>query len=56
MEHLRGYTSGLAVPYYIVNAENGLGKVPMLPQTLVEKGDGYFTMRTWEGRIVRCDE
>jgi glutamate 2,3-aminomutase len=56
MEHLRGFTSGLAVPYYIVNAESGLGKVPMLPQTLVEKGDGYFTMRTWEGEIVRCEE
>lgn len=56
MEHLRGYTSGLAVPYYIVNAEGGLGKVPMLPQYLVEKGDDYFVMRTWEGKTVRCEE
>ncbi|MEG0129801.1 glutamate 2,3-aminomutase, partial [Clostridium sp.] len=34
MEYLRGYTSGLAVPTYIVNAPNGKGKTPILPQYL----------------------
>jgi glutamate 2,3-aminomutase len=56
MDYLRGYTSGLAVPYYIVNAPGGLGKVPMLPQYLGEKGEGYFTIRTWEGKIVKVEE
>ncbi len=55
MEHLRGYTSGLAIPYYIVNAGGGLGKVPVLPEYIVSRGKGYFTLRTWEGKIVRCD-
>ena len=56
MEHLRGYTSGLAIPYYIVNAPGGFGKVPILPQYLVSRGKGYFLIRTWEGRIIKCDD
>lgn len=56
MEHLRGYTSGMAIPYYIVNAPGGLGKVPILPQYLISKGKGYFVVRTWEGKIVKIDD
>nr|WP_089610403.1 KamA family radical SAM protein [Dehalobacterium formicoaceticum] len=56
MEHLRGYTSGLAIPQYIVNAPNGLGKVPILPQYLISRGKGYFVVRTWEGKIVKIDD
>lgn len=56
MEHLRGYTSGLAIPYYIVNAPGGLGKVPILPEYLISRGKGYFVIRTWEGKIVKCDD
>lgn len=56
MEHLRGYTSGLAIPYYIVNAPGGLGKVPILPEYLISRGKNYFVIRTWEGKIVKCDD
>lgn len=55
MEHLRGYTSGLAIPYYIVNAPGGLGKVPILPEYLISRGKDYFVIRTWEGKIIKCD-
>lgn len=55
MEHLRGYTSGLAIPYYIVNANGGAGKVPILPEYVISREKGYFVLRTWEGKIVRCD-
>jgi len=53
MEYLRGYTSGLAIPAYIVNAPGGLGKTPILPEYLLSRGKDYFVIRTWEGRIVR---
>lgn len=56
MENLRGYTSGLAIPYYIVNAPGGLGKVPILPEYLISRGKGYFVIRTWEEKIVKCDD
>lgn len=53
MEKLRGYTSGLAVPTYIINAPGGLGKTPMLPEYLVSWDTDSVTIRTWENRIVR---
>lgn len=53
MEHLRGYTSGLAIPTYIVNTSGGLGKTPILPQYIIDKNDDFITLRTWEGQIVK---
>jgi lysine 2,3-aminomutase len=53
MEKLRGYTSGLAIPTYIVNAPEGYGKTPMLPNYLVSMGDDEVTLRTWENRVIK---
>ncbi|MEG2893426.1 MAG: glutamate 2,3-aminomutase [Clostridium sp.] len=52
MEYLRGYTSGLAVPTYIVNAPNGKGKTPILPQYLISRGKDHVKIRTWEGEVM----
>ena len=52
MEQLRGYTSGLAVPTYIINAPNGYGKTPILPQYIIENKNNQITLRTWEKRII----
>lgn len=52
MEYLRGYTSGLAIPTYIINAPGGKGKTPILPQYLISRGKGYIKFRTWEGEII----
>lgn len=51
MEYLRGYTSGMAIPTYIVNAPNGDGKTPILPQYIISRGKNYVKIRTWEGKI-----
>ena len=51
MEYLRGYTSGMAIPAYIVNAPNGNGKTPILPQYIISRGKGYIKIRTWEGKV-----
>ncbi|MFY9425063.1 MAG: KamA family radical SAM protein, partial [Bacillota bacterium] len=53
MENLRGYTSGLAVPTYIINAPGGLGKTPMLPEYLISWSNDSITLRTWENQVVR---
>lgn len=53
MEHLRGYTSGLAIPTFIVNAPKGKGKTPMLPEYLISQGRDYILLRTWEGQIIK---
>lgn len=52
MEKLRGYTSGLAVPTYIINAPNGYGKTPVLPKYLLNKNEDEVVLRTWEKRII----
>lgn len=52
MEYLRGYTSGLAIPNYIVNAPGGLGKTPILPQYVISRGKNTMKIRTWEGKVM----
>lgn len=51
MEYLRGYTSGMAIPDYIINAPGGNGKTPVLPQYLISRGNNYVKIRTWEGKV-----
>jgi glutamate 2,3-aminomutase len=51
MEYLRGYTSGMAIPTYIINAPNGNGKLPILPQYIISSGKDYIRIRTWEGKV-----
>jgi lysine 2,3-aminomutase len=52
MEYLRGYTSGLAIPTYIVNAPGGYGKTPILPEYMISRGKESVKIRTWEGRVI----
>lgn len=51
MEYLRGYTSGMAIPTYIINAPHGHGKTPMAPQYLISRGKDSVKIRTWEGKV-----
>ncbi len=55
MEHLRGFTSGLAVPTYIINAPGGYGKIPIAPRYMIGKKGGRLLLRTWENRIIAMD-
>lgn len=52
MKYLRGRTSGLAIPQYILNAPGGLGKIPLLPQYVKESDDTHVVLDTWEGKEV----
>ncbi|ACV61519.1 lysine 2,3-aminomutase YodO family protein [Desulfofarcimen acetoxidans DSM 771] len=52
MEKLRGYTSGLAVPTYIINAPNGYGKIPILPKYLLGIDNSSVRLRNWENRQI----
>ncbi len=52
MEQLRGRTSGLAIPTYIINAPKGYGKTPMLPEYLISSRKDFIKIRTWEGRVM----
>jgi len=55
MKYLRGHTSGLAIPTYILNAPGGLGKIPLLPEYIIESDDKHVRLHTWEGREVSIE-
>ena len=41
IEHMRGYTSGMAVPTFIITAPDGRGKTPMYPQYLLQPSQTF---------------
>jgi lysine 2,3-aminomutase len=51
MESLRGWTSGLAVPYFCIDAPGGGGKIPLLPQYVQSVDDEKVVMRNFEGQL-----
>ena len=47
---LRGWTSGLAVPHFVIDAPGGGGKVPLLPEYVEEITDEAVIFRNYEGK------
>jgi len=56
MENLRGHTSGLAIPSFVVDAPGGGGKIPILPQYVLSQSTGKTILRNFEGKIYVCTE
>jgi lysine 2,3-aminomutase len=50
---LRGYTSGLAVPTFVVDLSKGGGKVPLQPNYVVSQMEEEFVLRNYRGRRFR---
>lgn len=53
IENLRGHTSGLGVPTFVVDAPGGGGKVPLQPNYLISMSADSLVFRTYEGRVIR---
>jgi len=51
IEHLRGHTSGLAVPTFCLDSPGGGGKVPIMPQYLISMSDKTAVVRNYAGAI-----
>ena len=56
MEHLRGHTSGYAVPTFVVDAPGGGGKIPVGPNYLISASDKKLVLRNYEGGIFSYPE
>jgi lysine 2,3-aminomutase len=50
MQALRGWTSGLAVPQFVIDSPGGGGKVPLLPEYLESMNDDEVVFRNYEGK------
>ena len=48
---MRGFTSGLAVPTYVIDLPGGGGKVPMQPNYVLSQNDDELILRNYEGRL-----
>ena len=46
---LRGWTSGLAVPHFVIDAPGGGGKVPLLPEYVEEINEDEVVFRNYAG-------
>ena len=49
MKALRGWTSGLAVPHFVIDAPGGGGKVPLLPDYVERFGEDEVVLRNFRG-------
>jgi lysine 2,3-aminomutase len=53
---LRGFTSGYAVPTFVVDAPGGGGKIPLLPNYVVEHSEEKIVMRNYKGVLCQYPE
>ncbi|OGV59300.1 MAG: lysine 2,3-aminomutase [Lentisphaerae bacterium GWF2_50_93] len=51
IESLRGWTSGMAVPHFVIDAPEGGGKIPLLPEYVTRITDKEVIMRNYEGKV-----
>jgi lysine 2,3-aminomutase len=48
MDKLRGHTSGLAIPSYVIDAPGGGGKIPLLPQYVIGRNGNQIILRNYK--------
>jgi lysine 2,3-aminomutase len=53
IQGMRGYTTGYAVPNYVVDAPGGGGTIPLLPEYAMGWENGSLLLRNYEGNIFR---
>ena len=50
---LQGHTSGMGVPYFVIDAPGGGGKVRLLPNTVIEHNEKEVIIKNYEGKVFR---
>lgn len=48
---LRGFTSGYAVPQYVIDLPHGGGKIPFIPEYLVGKKNKKIMIKNYKGDV-----
>lgn len=51
MDQLRGHISGLAIPYFCIDAPGGGGKIPLLPKYVLHQDENRIIMRNYKNEI-----
>jgi len=53
IQGLRGFTSGYAVPTYVIDAPGGGGKIPLMPNYVLGQNVDGLILKNYEGGIYR---
>ena len=56
MDKLRGHTSGLAVPYFVIDAPGGGGKIPILPNYVLYHDEEKIVLRNYNYDVYEYPE
>ncbi len=51
IEGMRGHTSGLAIPTFVIDLPESGGKVPLQPNYVVAQSEGELVLRNYEERV-----
>ena len=53
IQALRGYTTGFAVPQFVIDAPGGGGKIPLMPEYVSRMDEKEVVLRNFEGKEFR---
>jgi lysine 2,3-aminomutase len=53
IQGLRGHTTGYAVPSFVIDAPNGGGKIPLLPEYVLGREGNDVILKNYEGKVFR---
>lgn len=53
VQGLRGFTTGYAVPTYVIDAPGGGGKIPLQPDAVIGRDGNDLLLRNFEGKTFR---
>lgn len=56
IENLRGHTTGMAVPTFVIDAPGGGGKTPVMPTYVISQNEHRVVLRNYEGVITTYTE
>jgi len=51
VEALRGHTSGLAIPHFVIDAPGGGGKIPLLPNYVLHMDKEKIILRNYQNKV-----
>lgn len=53
---IRGFISGLAIPHYVIDAPNGGGKIPIIPDYLKHIDNEKVVLENYAGKMCEYDQ
>ena len=56
IQSLRGWTSGMAVPHFVVDGPGGGGKIPLIPNYVVSRDDKEWVFKNYKGNLYKYPE